>query len=803
MAAQTGELEPVRAVDAAVRTSAEPDAAASESATTSGWPHGRVIDELFRIPVAALIEPDRGTGVFSAADDGRFRLGPAHAGCKTLRVSAPGFDTAHISIDPTIEAPELEVLLRAARTASVIVEFSDGSPARGVQVTWRGAVDEPERASIHDWIDSAAQCQGRHIPTKTDELGRVSVHINTPALAVVQDPRWNVSKSVRIRPGQEERVVLAASALTLHCVDAATQAPRAGLELETWQPRESGGMSDHLRTDSNGDAVFAPTSWPVLVRRPGAAAFQSDLIPLSNDASRCGLGGDYRTMLRIDSFPSDGLVTVGVRACGGRVKLIDADSGLAVHAPVRVSRWSRVECGERIAARVSRCTLRSPRSSFGHPYEIFEPVDGVLELPCFLYAPDDADRGVLPAYELMFVAAGYIPTAVSLSSDRGLPDDALPTVALTPADEKRLRIVHTDGAPFIRPISVYSPTRDVLLWGSDGRADGLHGPLDWLSGDWIVNGSLRVPESDIRSTDVVTLTLPKDTGSILVEGVPADAQLGDWIAKLGVGLAGIVYRPTTADHGSCRFDSLPAGSYMVGPREWVLGAERQSIALEVGQDGKPRAVRTTVREGETAVVTWLASWSSTREIEGQVTLSGSPSVRPFLVAIYGVEATLPRDNQDDVPRVVMGRRSPRIATDISGRYRIARGEPVPALIAICIADEGVWGEIGALHVLDTILPGESIDIPTGSIELRWSGEPYSERVDVSYALPSDSFRHPVRTFHAESDYSWSTAAPARLDGVPTHVRELSLDGQSVTVEIVRGRTTIVEVDSAMLTKSPR
>jgi hypothetical protein len=152
--------------------------------------------------------------------------------------------------------------------------------------------------------------------------------------------------------------------------------------------------------------------------------------------------------------------------------------------------------------------------------------------------------------------------------------------------------------------------------------------------------------------------------------------------------------------------------------------------------------------------------------------------------------------------MVFSRRSSRIDLDPDGRYRIAIGDPVPILMSICIADQETWGDVGGMRLLDVIQPGESATISLGFIELHWTGPARSKPLKVTYELPADALRHPLKTFYMKSTESWDTSEVLRLDNVPTSIHELHIDDRVLPVDLTTGQTRI-DVDLGSLGVVPR
>jgi hypothetical protein len=419
--------------------------------------------------------------------------------------------------------------------------------------------------------------------------------------------------------------------------------------------------------------------------------------------------------------------------------------------------------------------------------------------------PEEPSNAIDPRPELMFVVAGYQPKSIAIPQGVAQEGDLIPVLKLRPVLSRTLRIMHQNGSPYVLPVHIYSPAADIALWGSGGTSDGIHGPFDWLGGDLLVNHKWVVPESDLRDHDTVSLTLPADTSTIVVRGIPESAGAIELIAKLGVGLDGTTYTPTTVGRGYCRFESIPAGSYLIGPKDWVRGAEYQSMtaASRLGEDGKPLPMRTPVQIGETITVQWLDCWATGTAIEGEVRVLGLKHAEPFLVPLYGSGGVASQEGMADIPMMIFGRRSPRIELSWEGHYRIESGQPVPVLVAVCIPEATTWGNSGGIRLLDVIEPGESAEIMTRSLDLNWIAAARSTPVTVTYEVSPEALRHPVKTFYMKWSGVWNTSSHLRLENVPMCVREIQIDRRSLPIGVDGSDLKQIDVNVDSLKILPR
>ncbi|HTF90647.1 MAG TPA: hypothetical protein VK843_19670 [Planctomycetota bacterium] len=776
--------------------------------------HGRVVDDSFGIPVLARIEADVGSPTCSDEESGEFFLSQDCAGWTKLRAFADGYEEALVESKDFNARSGVKIRLRGARFASVIVQYADGTPAIGVPVTWRHAIEVAFARDPEGWIDSRAPLVGEVVVNKTDVEGLVRLLLAAPAIAIVEDPRTHLTQSTTLAPGEDKLIVLPEGVLTLRFVDEATRAPLPALEIDTWRPREVSGLSELLVSDANGEIKIAPTSYPVWLRRPGSSTYQSELIPMSSGATRCGIDPYRPTMIRIDA-PETETILVGVRASKVRVRLIDEESGKPIDADVRV-------CERRADAEGFERSWYSERGSLVNPrtgnslFELsFRARHGELGLPIYLSLPEDLVRGIKflgpngdVRFTLVLIATGYRPYWVHESSNAASEGDGTPVFKLRRAIQRKLRLRRPDGSPYASSMALFEPDVDCLCLKSRGERDGLYGPFDWCGGPVTIGfradmGSpATIPANELAANDVVNFTFPLDMhgvrklGSIVVEGIPASASR---IALIAASEYHLDRHPDVIEPGRCRFLAVPAGDYAVGPPAWARGAPQKLVVYDYDSSSdvliwRDRGHCVRVKPGETTVVPWDDSWARTLAIEGQVRILGPARVEPFLVPYYGEKTTgLPQ-----IPGFAFDRHAQRIALDRDGKYQIGPDESCPSLIAICVADETFWADANGFHVLEVIKPGESIEIPTGSIELVCKANPTRDLVRVTYELPAESMRYLLSTSHTSSETSWRTDRVLRLDGIPLHVKRLALEELNLPVGLEAGKLVRVEVDLAKL-----
>lgn len=770
----------------------------------------RVLDEQFRIPLRAWIACSGAEQGFTD-ESGLAALRFEHARVQTLSISAPGYVDLSVKDFVPSATIEREILLAAERKSCVLVEFERGGVAVDVNVTWRAAVDEPEREYVTAWMYSRMQRSGNEIATRTDASGRACLALAGNSLAVVEHPLHHARTTVRVSPGQVVRVVLPERALRLRFVEADTEKPIAGLELDSWCPNESESMSQAHRTDSDGVIALLPTSYPILVRRTRENIWLAELIPSSPSISRVGAGGDVHTQLRIERAPTEDPVVVRVKRCGGNLRLVDDATNQPISGRVHLERRTGANCPPD-AAKITGCTLHSPRGgAVGVEGTSLSVTDGLFTLPCTLPGVDSPAKPYEKEREVVIVVSGYAPHTIPLASLPGNSATVPHEIRLTPVRQRTLRVVQSDGRPSRMGIGVYSPKGDIVVYSNNRpSADGVHGLFDWMGSElWVNSGAgnewpYRFTAEQCAASEELLLAVPVETGSIQVEGIPRGARPAKLIAKSGVSLAGIVYRPTKLDETTCTFESLPVGTYLVGPSAWVLSAEWQSFSVGDKFTHEEHSSRLVVRPNETTKMPWLATWSGGQRIEGRVRIVPKSTVAPFLVPLYGGQGIYGENPSTGIPRMIFGRRSPRLPLEPDGSYHIDASDPLPLVIAVCTPiSDALWGTVSNLQVIETLLPGESIDIPVGSIELKWTSAPLDKPRWLTMQWPGTSFRHPLDTMHNNLRFAWDTSSPLRVETLPLGVRELKYGKAILPFELRAGEVTHIDVDAAAIAQPPR
>ncbi|MBK7876685.1 MAG: hypothetical protein IPJ77_13220 [Planctomycetes bacterium] len=752
---------------------------------------GRVIDDSFGFPVPASISPDFGNGTISAGASGEFRLEPDTLNWSLLRVSALGYEHQVIpraSVRPGIE---LLVRLRPSVLTTVSVEFEDGAPAVGVEVVWRPAADQSAGSQIRDWIDSSVHEGGRELVRTTDSMGIVRLATGTNSLVTVRaGSQAGAKKNFLVEPGDLLRVRLPRSEASLLIVDAHTRTPLAGIELDLWTPREPSAMSQRVRSDHEGRIPILASSLPILVRRPGPLVWESELLPLGSGMTRAGPGGVSqgagRTMVRIDAIPESRVLTIGILGCGLQLYLVDDATGDPLDVAVRVRRRNPALCGPVRAAEVSGCTALSPRSTFLDPDGIGRSKDGIVNVSCWVLNPTERPPNPPLPYDLVVTAEGRAPSVVHYDPGTARADAGPIVVQLRKAQVRRVHAHYPDGSPYRDELAFYEPREDVLCSRSRGN-DGIYGPFDWSGGNILVEvegrWELGLDPPRLESNEVVDLLIDKRLGSIVLTRIPAGYPVSELVAMSGTGPGGDYHRASTSMGAQCRFERLPAGSYLLGPKRWLEGVKLQTLQVnEAAGTVDPRASRVTVLPAKSCAVLWNPAWAAGRIIEGYVRLTGPGSTQPILTPWYSYGGAAELAGRAQLTMLGLGRKQARVPLGPDGGYCIREHDPVPTLLAVAILDETPWGGINGMHVVEVFEPGESVSIEVGSIDLHWIGAPRAMPVQVEYSISESSYQYPAKSYFMRPRMAWNTEVPLTLNGVPKQVRELLVDGKSFRVD---------------------
>ncbi len=750
-------------------------ASAHEPRAAGQMLRGRVLDGVFRVPLAARVAPASGQAVIARAHDGFFEFDTQSCELSRLTVAAARYRTRELSASE-VQLEPLEILLEPALRSAVKVVNEQGAPLPGAIVEWSALDEQAAGARTRDAILSRVVRSGESNSTQTgaDGLAHVPAGLNT--VASVRATEGGPVTCVRVAPAQTVLVVLPSSLVSVRFVDAGSFAPLSGLEFDLWSPRAIHRLAAPQTSDSDGVIRF-PADWrPVVLRLSGAAVWQQTLEPLSPGLARDGFGGDERPMLRIEHASDGEEFTVAVRSAGGRLRLIDAVTRTPIDGLARVELKPR-DC--LLPEEEMRCVSHSPRAWSGDRDGNLVVRGGELAIPTLgaeaeaLPLAQRAERRVAISVE------GYRPASVEFTN---LPRrHELLEVELTPDLARWVRVVHTDDSPFQESVVLYSRSAKSFLWNSRGASDGRHGPFDWPGGDVFVriegdNGpwERKLDASELENNTVAALTVEGGSGSIRLIEIPPGLEGLDLLACGGRAMSRLQHTATALDAGEARFTNLPAGQYLVGPAKWVRSTIAQTVvddAERLGEDGVGRG-RIQVRPGEESIVRWDVRWLAQVPIEGRVRVIGRSTTQPFLVPLYTHHGVGAPGSGTATPKLVLSRRSPRIELDFDGRYRIDAQEPLPSLMAVCLPLDAPWGSVLGFQVVESIRPGDSVDVATADIRLIGDPSKSGALASVRWEVPPSSLRAPVKTFHAARELRWSLGEDLLIEGVPVSVRSL-------------------------------
>lgn len=758
---------------------------------------GVVIDAEFETPIAAqLYGADRCLAATDART-GAFLVRDCDRGMERISVRAAGYYSESIAV-PAGDGDATVVRLTPNRKATITVLHSDHTPAAGVLVIVKMALERPEAISLDKWLDADAHQLGKQVERPTDHQGTVSIAIGERAIATIRDPASDYYTSIRIWPEASRTVIVPSSPIVLRFVDERDGSPVPSLSIESWCPRDVDALAVTSATNGDGLVKIFPTSLPIIVRRKGNATWQGLLVSRSPWAAPCGLMPSLQPMIRIASAPlPDGPIEIGV-TYGMRARLVDAQSSRPVSSPVRIQVRARKETVRSDDHAPSSQSILGAACAFNRPDAIFVPVAGYVEMPNWVSSPQSLLDGTDPSSELVLTSKGYESLVIHAVTPRAVEDAGIPVFQLKAIEERRLKIIHSDGVPCNSATYVYSPVSDTYCWSSIGTPTGVHGPFDWNEGPLKITvadapGSIfSLDAGTIQESQTITLELPFPTGGIRLIGKYPTTNV-NLVAKLGVGSEGRVYTSSRDDGADRLFLGLCPGPYLVGPEQWVLSSEFHSVQASLGSKQPDKACLVQVKGGEVTAAAWPSIQMAQSDLVGTIRVLGARPITPLLIPDYELAEAV-HDTESAVSiRMLFSRLSPRISLDNDGTYRIRAGEPQPRIIAVCIPDDTRWGDTNGLRVVETILPGESTTVDVGDVQLHWEGEIPGRPLSVGYELPVTALRYRVHTFHQKWETNWAPKTPLLIPDIPVYVQSLKVGARLVDISIRPASTIQVRV----------
>lgn len=761
---------------------------------------GVVIDAAFETPIAAqLYGGDRCLAVTDART-GAFFVRDCDRGAGRISIRAAGYDPESIAV-PADDVDAAVIRLTPNRRATITVLQSDQSPAPGVLVIVKMALERPEAISLDKWLDGDAHQLGKPVERTTDPQGTVSIAIGERAIATIRDPTSDYYTSIRIWPEASRTVIIPSSPIVLRFVNERDGSPVTALSIESWCPRDVDALAVTGVTNGDGLVRIFPTIMPLIVRKKGNATWQGRLVSRSPWTSSCGLMPSLQPMIRLASPPQqEGPIEVGV-SYGMRARLVDAQSSRPVSSPVRIQVRTRKEHVRSEDHAPSSLSILGAACAFNRPDAIFLPVDGYIEMPNWIASPQSLLDGTDPSSELVLTSKGYESLVVHTVTPKSVEDGGIPVFQLKAMEERRLKIIHSDGVPCNSATYVYSPVADTYCWSSVGNPTGVHGPFDWNEGSIKVTvadapGSVFTLDAKIiQESQTITLELPFPTGGIRLIGEYPTANV-NLIAKRGVGSEGRVYTSSRDDGADRLFLGLCPGPYLVGPEQWVLSSEFHSVQASLGSKQPDKACLVQVKGGEVTAAAWPSMQLAQADLVGTVRIAGARPITPLLIPDYELAEAV-HDTESTVSiRMLFSRLSPRISLDNDGAYRIRAGEPQPRMIAVCIPDDARWGDTNGLRVVETILPGESTTVDVGDVQLKWEGAIPVRPLSVGYELSLAALRHRVQTFHRKWETNWDPETPLIIPDIPVYVQSLKVGARLVDISIRPGSTSLVTISGS-------
>ncbi|MCA8979579.1 MAG: hypothetical protein KDC14_06100 [Planctomycetes bacterium] len=741
---------------------------------------GVVIHARFGSPVLASVCLDNSECIVSSRETGAFRTTKTGTESPSLLVSAAGYVSQQVHSDTEDDLRHIVVSLEPLNPAKVVLRNTDGSSAVDRVLRWQASTIGRRTRDNSNWFDGLAHTTGEPVVTRTNAAGESELALSGPATVDVLSATGVTQTSLRLQPGEQVEVVLEDGFLTLRFVAKDTGEPLAGLLVETWRPLDPRSTAQRHESDVTGVIRIPASRSPVLVKPLLADEVPRLSLAGGSAAAATTLSSDSG-LIRLPNALEGEDLSIEVDLVPDRdraiLELRNEIDGTVVSGPACVA-LRRIAGAIKSDGRESEMPyVRMPRSL---PKVISAAREGLLPIPPHLMQELDRVPESLSEIEMVVTVDGFLP--LHLPDVRTVLSSGLTTThSMKPIPLRWVELSYADGPAYRGRAAVYSPLHNAYCINSEVGDDGRLGPFDWLGGDVEVitevmgrsprQPAVLVPESSLRDSERVSITLPSRTGAITVSGVPSiNSALGLVALRLE---SGIEYDPSRIDGSNCQFDGLPVGRYAVGPRDWLRGALANSRVTQ-GVFSSPESSLSTLQvQPDTTVDTpWHASWAAAFDLRGRVRVTGVTSHEPLLVPIYGIRDPSSEASRDLVPLVVLSAARTAIPVEDAGWYRIRAGSPAPDLIAICLPDAAGWCDINAIHLVATIEPGESIEIATGSIVLSWDRALPDDDLGVRYRVDREDLRWPVRGPAVWSNSTWSAETELRLQGVPTCVRSI-------------------------------
>jgi len=337
--------------------------------------------------------------------------------------------------------------------------------------------------------------------------------------------------------------------------------------------------------------------------------------------------------------------------------------------------------------------------------------------------------------------------------------------ALTPVSHPSWLKVLDLGAPIDAGIlALRSITTGDLLFVGGASSVLTYGPFDSGGSEVqvsaLASGMIGRAATSGASGEEYLLDIGADLGSIRVEN--PDGELPPLFCMNTD--RGATTTQTFNNGYVCVFDRIPAGHYVVGPKEWVL-------QVCTSRDS-PKRRRIEVCPGEVSIVQSEPEWVMHEDLEGRVVLEPGACLPSLLVA-YSTPVGLPAVRES----------TQRVWLKPDGSYLIRSGAgPVPTAL-LAVERTG-----GLLRVRGVLEPGGQAFLDEVVVELTLPpGTTESEILDVSYTHGKDWTDLPVRESLRQADFRVEVAAHPIHFCVHASVDRISIrrlrDGMNRTIDL--------------------
>jgi len=321
-------------------------------------------------------------------------------------------------------------------------------------------------------------------------------------------------------------------------------------------------------------------------------------------------------------------------------------------------------------------------------------------------------------------------------------------------------------------VSVHSRKTGELLYIGNASSELSYGPFRCIDDEVLVKsptgGVLGVAYSSGNPRDKYILDIGAELGALRVEDNNSSLP-----PLYCVSAAGVEFDATFNDGAMCVFNRIPAGRYLVGPKEWVAQYANSTDGLRING--------IEVRRGKVSVVSSDPAWNLRSEISGRVLLSPGV-VAPSLLAVYPTPILPP----------VVRKSSQHIWMDLDGAYGISAGAPKPT--AILAVDQGN----GSIRVRGVFAPGGTYVLDEIVVELYRDKAPEGVAdVVIRYEYDEGWSQLPIHTTLSRVDFSLNVGVIPKTFAVHQSIKTITLiripDGASRSVELFKDRYNLINL----------